>query len=291
MFRVPARWRSQALSPAPIPLIATPLLIAQLLGLGLVTGFLAGLLGIGGGFMLVPVMTWLLVQQHAAPEHIVHVSIASALATICFTAISSVLAHHRRGNVLWPVALRLAPGILIGSYAGAWITSLLPGRVVLVMFACFMFLSSSQMWRNRKPKPSRTLPGTAGMLGAGGGVGLLAGMTGTGGAFVSIPFMVWCNVPPHRAVGTSASFGFPIALAGTLSYALHGWAVNTGLPWSLGYVYLPGVLFISLASVVGAPLGARVAARSSTDQLKRVFAIFLFSIGVWMALRGFGILG
>lgn len=267
---------------------ASPLLIAELLALGGITGFLAGLLGIGGGFMLVPVMTWLLTKQQAAPETIVHVAIASALATICFTSLSSVLAHHRRGNVLWPVAMRLAPGILLGSYLGAWITSQLPGRVVLVLFAGFMYLSALQMWRGKKPKPTRTLPGPTGVLAAGSGIGMLAGMTGTGGAFVSVPFMVWCNVPPLKAVATSASFGFPIALAGTLSYAINGWGIDTGLAWTLGYVYLPGVLLISVASVLGAPFGARVAARSSTDQLKRVFAVFLLCVGTWMALRGFG---
>ncbi|MFM9879973.1 MAG: sulfite exporter TauE/SafE family protein [Burkholderiaceae bacterium] len=265
------------------------LLIVELATLGLVTGFLAGLLGIGGGILLVPVVTWLLLKQGAAPEHIVHIAIASSLATICFTALSSVYAHHRRGVVLWPVVLRLSPGIALGAYLGAWITSLIPGVPLTLLFAVFAFFSAYQMFMNRKPHPARTLPGPAGMAAAGGGIGVLAGMVGAGGAFVSVPFMLWCNVAAHQAVGISAALGFPVAVAGTLGYVVNGWHVNTGLAGSFGYVYWPAVLVISLASVLSAPLGARVAARSSTGQLKKAFAGLLLVIGAAMALRGFGL--
>lgn len=268
---------------------APPLLILELAALGLGTGFLAGLLGIGGGILLVPAITWLLIKQNAMPEHIVHVAIASSLATICFTSLSSVHAHHRRGAVLWPVVARLAPGILLGAYAGAWITSKLPGIPLTLLFSAFVFFSSYQMFFNRKPKPSRTLPGSAGLVGAGGGIGVLAGMVGAGGAFVSVPFMMWCNVAPHNAVATSAALGFPIALAGTVGYIFNGWHVATGLDWTFGFVYLPAVLVISIASVLSAPLGARVAYNSSTSQLKRAFAVLLLILGALMAMRAIGL--
>jgi uncharacterized protein len=268
-------------------MILPPLLIAELAALGACTGFLAGLLGVGGGILLVPALTFLLLKQGAAPEHIVHVAVASSLATICFTALSSVLAHHKRGAVLWPVALRLGPGLLVGAYFGAWVSSLLPGVALTLVFLVFIFFTARQMLANKLASPARTLPGSGGMSAAGAVIGSAAGLVGAGGAFVAVPFMLWCNVSPHNAVATSAALGFPIALAGSVGYVVNGWKVSTGLDYSLGYIYLPAVLVISLVSVPVVRLGARVAHKSSTGQLRRAFAGLLLVLGMLMALRVF----
>ncbi len=153
-------------------------------------------------------------------------AVATSLATICFTSLSSVRAHHQRGAVLWSVARLLAPGILVGSLFGAQIAVALPGKVLSVLFALFVGFSATQMFLDRKPKPTRTLPKGPGMFAMGGLIGLLSALVGAGGAFISVPFMTWCNVKIHNAVGTSSALGFPIALAGTLGYI---WA-GIGLP-------------------------------------------------------------
>ncbi|MES2101870.1 MAG: sulfite exporter TauE/SafE family protein [Pseudomonadota bacterium] len=257
-------------------------LVVELLALGSVTGFLAGLLGIGGGMLLVPFMTFLLSARGMPAEYVVKMAIATSLATICFTSIASVRAHHQRGAVLWPVAKLLAPGIVLGSLLGAQIAKALPSQALAVLFALFVSFSAAQMLIDRKPKPSRQLPGAAGMLAAGGVIGLFASLVGAGGAFVSVPFMTWCNVRIHNAVATSAALGFPIAAAGTLGYVIAGWSLRDMPGGTVGFIYLPALLTISIASVITAPFGARSAHAMDVRKLKRVFACLLFGLAAWM---------
>lgn len=266
-------------------MLLEPQLIAELLLLGLATGFLAGLLGIGGGMLMVPAVTWVLGGKGFPPEYIVKMAVATSLATICFTSITSVRAHHKRGAVMWPVALALAPGILLGSVLGAQIAVALPTRALSILFALFVSFSATQMFLDRKPKPSRTLPGRPGMVAAGSGIGMLSALVGAGGAFVSVPFMQWCNVKIHNAVATSAALGFPIALAGTLSYVWAGRDLPQMPPGSLGYLYLPGLLVIALASMSTAPLGARTAHRMDIRPLKRAFALVLYCLAAYFLFR------
>jgi uncharacterized membrane protein YfcA len=266
-----------------------PALIAALLALGAAIGFAAGLLGIGGGMLTVPFMTLLFTLQKFPPEHVVHMAIATSLATIMFTSISSVRAHHKRGGVLWPVAARLAPGILFGSLVGAKLAGNLPSKWLALFFALFVGFSATQMLLDRKPKPHRQLPGTAGMFGAGGAIGVVSAIVGAGGGFISVPFMLWCNVRMHNAVATSASLGFPIAAAGTIGYVVSGWHLTGTAPGVVGYVHLPALLALASASVLTAPLGARVAHSLDTRRLKRVFAVLLYVLAGYMlnkATRG-----
>ncbi|MBK9244002.1 MAG: sulfite exporter TauE/SafE family protein [Burkholderiales bacterium] len=262
-----------------------PLLIAALLALGAAIGFAAGLLGIGGGMLTVPFMTLLFTLQKLPPEHIVHMAIATSLATIMFTSVSSVRAHHQRGAVLWPVAARLAPGILVGSLVGARLAGALPSKWLALFFAVFVGFSATQMLLDRKPKPTRQLPGTAGMFGAGGAIGMVSAIVGAGGGFVSVPFMLWCNVRIHNAVATSAALGFPIAAAGTVGYVISGWQLTGTTPGAVGYVHVPALVILAAASVLTAPLGARVAHSLDTARLKRVFAMLLYLLAAYMLLR------
>jgi len=262
-----------------------PLLIAELLLLGSATGFLAGLLGIGGGMLMVPFMTFILTAKGYPADYTVKMAVATSLATICFTSMSSVRAHHRRGAVLWPIVRLLAPGILLGSLVGAQLAVALPGKVLGVLFAVFVAFSATQMFLDRKPKPSRTLPGRLGTFGMGGVIGMLSALVGAGGAFVSVPFMTWCNVKIHDAVGTSAALGFPIALAGTLGYIWAGQGMPEMPPGSIGYLYLPGLIVVSLASMCTAPLGARTAHRMDIRPLKKVFAGVLYVLAAYFLFR------
>ncbi|HPL77573.1 MAG: sulfite exporter TauE/SafE family protein [Comamonadaceae bacterium] len=266
-------------------MIPEPLLILELALLGTCTGFLAGLLGIGGGMLMVPFMTFILSSKGFPADYTVKMAVATSLATICFTSLSSVRAHHQRGAVLWPVARLLAPGILVGSALGAQIAVALPGKVLGVLFALFVGFSATQMFLDRKPKPTRTLPAGPGMFAMGGLIGMLSALVGAGGAFISVPFMTWCNVKIHNAVGTSSALGFPIALAGTLGYVWAGIGMPQMPAGSVGYIYLPALVIISIASMAMAPLGARTAHRMDIRPLKKVFATVLYGLAAYFLLR------
>lgn len=262
-----------------------PILIAALLVLGAAIGFAAGLLGIGGGMLAVPFMTVLFAALEFPPQHVVHMAIATSLATIMFTSVSSVRAHHKHGAVLWAVARQLAPGIVIGSLFGAKIAGALPARWLTLIFALFVGTSATQMLLGRKPKPTRQLPGTAGMLAAGGAIGIVSAIVGAGGAFLSMPFMLWCNVRMHNAVATAAALGFPIAAAGTLGYVISGWHVTGITPGAIGFIHVPALLILSAASVTMAPYGARKAHSLETGRLRRVFALLLYLIAGFMLYK------
>ncbi len=263
-----------------------PLLIVELLALGVGTGFLAGLLGIGGGMLMVPFMTMILSNRGVDAGSSVKMAIATSMATILFTSVSSVRAHHRRGAVRWDLVRQLAPGIVAGGLiAGAGAFAAIKGQALAAVFAAFVAFSATQMLLNRKPAASRQMPGVAGSLGAGGVIGFISGLVGAGGGFISVPFMAWCNVAMHNAVATSAALGFPIALANTLGYVAGGWNLPPALPGAVGYLWLPGLAVIASASVLTAPLGARAAHAMDVAQLKKAFALVLYLLAAYMASR------
>jgi uncharacterized protein len=259
------------------------LLVAELLALGAAVGFLAGLLGIGGGMMLVPVLTLLLSQRGVEPGLAVKMAIATSMATILFTSLSSVREHHRLGAARWDLVATLAPGIVLGGLlAGAGAFALLKGQGLALFFAAFIGWSALRMLGDRKPQPGRQLPGRLGQTAVGAGIGFASGLLGAGGAFLSVPFMIWCNVPPRQAVGTSAALGFPIAAASTLGYAVSGWRLPSALPGAVGYFYLPAMAVVAVASISLAPLGARTAQRIDVRLLRRLFAVMLLGLAATM---------
>ena len=257
-------------------------MILALLAMGCFGGFAAGLLGVGGGMILVPFITMVLAARGVPDELVVHMAIATSLGTIMFTSLSSVRAHHKHGAVVWRIVKLLAPGILIGSTVGPWIGKQMNTATLSMFFGIFVAFSATQMLVNKKPAAARDLPKAPGMFAAGGVIGVLAGLVGAGGGFVSVPFMTWCGVRIHNAVATSAALGFPIALAGTLANVVYGWG-EPGLPdYSLGFIYVPALLIIVAASVVMAPIGARTAHRMPVRQLQRIFALIVYSLAAYM---------
>jgi uncharacterized membrane protein YfcA len=252
------------------------------LAIGLAVGFLAGLLGIGGGMVMVPMLVFVFTAKGFPVEHMMHLALATALATIAFTSLSSVRAHHRHGGVDWAVARTMAPGIVVGSLAAALIAGFIPTRPLGVFFAGFMFYAAAQMFVEIKPRPGRQLPGKGGLFAAGAGIGAISSVLAAGGAFLSIPFLAWCNLPLKRAIGTAAANGFPIAVAGTIGYVAQGLRAPDLPQWSLGYVYLPALLLIVAASMPMAPLGARLAHRMPVKRLRVAFALMLFALGLRM---------
>jgi uncharacterized membrane protein YfcA len=261
--------------------------IIELLLLGIGSGFLAGLLGIGGGMVLVPFLTFMFSSQGVESELAVKMAIATSMAVIIFTSISSVRAHHKRGAVRWDIVRKLAPGIVIGSMIGSvGVFSVLKGAYLAIFFGIFVAFSATQMFIDKKPPPTRQMPGTGGQLLAGGVIGFLSGLVGAGGGFISVPFMAWCNVAIHTAVATSAALGFPIAVANVTGYIVSGMSV-TGLPsGAFGYISLPALGLIAVASVFTAPLGAKAAHNLPVKKLKRVFAGMLYALAIYMFLKG-----
>jgi uncharacterized membrane protein YfcA len=251
------------------------------LGIGVAVGFLAGLLGIGGGAITVPLLVWALGAQGLPAEHVMRLALGTSMAVIFFTSLSSMRAHQKRDAVDWSIVRAMSPGILAGSFGAALAAAYIPTRGLAVIFTVLAFYAALQMLFDFRPKPAGKLPGPAGLFVAGAGIGVAASLFAAGGAFLTIPFLVWCDVPIRRAIGTAAGNGFPIALAGTAGYVIQGLRAD-GLPAAtLGYVYLPALVLIVIASMSMAPIGARTAYRVPVKALRMVFAILIGA----MALR------
>ncbi len=260
--------------------------------LGVFSGFLAGLLGIGGGMVMVPFLVMILDARGFDPGVVIKVAIATSLATIVFTSISSVRAHHKRGAVRWDIVARFAPGLVLGTIVGAQIVGALPARLIAAFFAAFIGWTAWGMLRPKKPPApgvaQRTLPGTPGLVTAGGVIGVLSAFLGAGGGFLTIPFLSACNVRIQNAIATSAACGFPIALSATIGYVIAGW--NLDLPdHTFGYVFLPALAIIAPASMLLAPLGARAAHALSVEKMRMVFALVLVALALYMLARALGI--
>ena len=260
-------------------------LIVLLVFLGSLSGFAAGLLGIGGGMLLVPFLTMVFSAIRFPQDLIVHMAIATSLATIAFTSLSSFIAHQKKGLILWKIVFFLIPGILIGSWVGPFIGSNLNSASLSIFFSLFVGFSATQMLFEKKASPSRVIPKFLGMSIIGSFIGVLSGLVGAGGGFLSVPFMVWCNVKIHNAVATSAALGFPIALIGSFSNIYYG-SKESDLPYSsIGYIFLPALISISIASIFTAPLGAKVAHSMPVGQLKKIFAIVLYILAIYMLIK------
>nr|WP_275983103.1 sulfite exporter TauE/SafE family protein [Propionivibrio soli] len=258
------------------------------IALGLFTGFSAGMLGIGGGLVMVPMLAMLFSAQEAFPRaEVLHMALGTSMATILFTSFSSLRAHHRHGAVLWRVVGQITPGILVGTGIGTLFAAHVPARPLAVFFTVFVCLVATQMILNLKPKPSRELPGAAGVFSVGLGIGTVSALAAIGGGAFTVPFLTWCNVKVQNAIGTSAAVGFPIALGGSLGYVFNGWD-HAALPaWSLGFVYVPALIWMVVPSMLAAPFGAMLTHRLPVATLKRVFAGLLIALAVRMLWKLF----
>ena len=252
--------------------------------IGSVVGILAGLLGVGGGLVIVPMLVFSFGSQGVAPDIIMHLALGTSLASIMFTSISSFMAHHKRGAVHWDIVRKIVIGIFTGTFIGSCFASILSTDILKGFFVVFLYFVAYQMLSNKKPKPSRNLPGLAGMIGVGNVIGFVSSLVGIGGGSLSVPFMVWCNVIVHHAIGTSAAIGLPIAVAGTVGYIFNGWGESSLPSYSIGYVYLPALFGIAAISVLTAPLGVKLAHSLPVDKLKKIFACLLIIVATKMLI-------
>ena len=254
------------------------------LGTGAFAGVLAGLLGVGGGLVIVPILNFVFQLQNLPAAYIQHLALGTSLASIMFTSVSSLRAHHQRGAVVWPIVRAITPGILVGTFLGSKVAALLSTRFLTGFFVVFLYYVAAQMLLNIKPKASRQVPGNLGMFGAGSVIGGVSALVGIGGGTLSVPFMTWCNVALHTCIGTSAAIGFPIAVAGAAGFYVNG--LSASLPGLAegyaGFIYLPALAGVAAASVLTAPLGAKLAHSLPVGKLKKIFACLLLIMGTKM---------
>jgi uncharacterized membrane protein YfcA len=258
--------------------------LAAYLGIGVLVGFFAGLLGIGGGIIIVSALALMFAAHGFPPEYIMHLAVGTSLAAIVSGSWSSFRTHHRHHAVDWDIVRRMTPGLLGGVLAGALVARFLSSAFLKYFYLCFMFLITAQMVFNLRPKASRELPGTAGLTAMAIFIGVCSSLFGGGAAALGVPFLTWCNVSTHRAIGTVAAMGFPLSIAGTIAYVAAGWNAAGLPPWSLGFVYLPAFIGISITSMIVAPYGARLAHKLKGASLRRIFAVFLILIGIKVAI-------
>ena len=249
---------------------------------GAVAGVLAGLLGVGGGIVIVPMLVSVFPTQGIPPEYVQQLALGTSLASIMITSVSSARAHNKRGAVHWDIFRRMTPGILLGTFFGGLVASHMPTLFLKVFFICFLAFVAVQMLSSYRPPSTREMPGALGTAGAGGVIGLISSFVGIGGGTLSVPFMSYCNVPLHHAVGTSAALGFPIAVAGTLSYIIGGWQQPDLPAGCFGFVHLLALVGIAVASFCTAPLGAKLSHALPTSKLKKAFAVFLIIVDIRM---------
>ena len=258
------------------------------LGVGALAGLLGGLLGIGGGLVFVPVLVYSFQAHGFDPAVLTQMAIATSLATIISTSFSSVRAHHDRGAVRWELVRQIVPGIVLGTFLGAQIAHLLSGKWLQLLIGIFAILMSVQMLSNWRPGGHKSappsIPGARGLFWGGGVIGTASALFGIGGGSLTVPWLSSHSVNMRESVATSSACGIAIAIAGSIGFIWTGWN-TTGLPaYSLGYIYLPAFIGISLTSILSARVGVRLAHQLPASTLKKVFAILLVMVGVKMIL-------
>lgn len=248
---------------------------------GAVAGLLAGLLGIGGGLIIVPILSSAFLYYMDSP-YVVHMAIATSLATILLTSLSSVKTHHQHHAVRWDLLRKMLFGVLLGAFLGAWSAQFFSTNLLAKLFGVMELIVAIQLLVDRKPSPNRQLPGLVGLNSAGSVMGWLSALLGVGGGSLSTPYLLWHNVKAHQAIATSAALSLPVALAGTAAYMIAGLKIESLPAYTTGFVYWPAFLAIVVMSVFTAHWGAQWAHRLPMRVLKRLFAILLLFLGVKM---------
>jgi len=260
-------------------------LILIFLTLGAFVGFMAGLLGIGGGGILVPVLTTIFIYQGFAMDNVVHIALGTSMACIMVTSFSSLRAHHANAAVIWTLVKTMAPAIVLGTFLATFIAAQISSKGLAIFFSVFMAYVASQMFRSKKMHASGTHASKVELSLVALGIGAISALVSIGGGSLAVPYLTWRNIDIRKAIGTSAALGFPIAVAGTLGYLINGFAAgNINIKYTLGFVYLPSVLLVTIPSFFTAPIGARLTQALPVEALKKIFGVLLVLLSVKMLL-------
>lgn len=251
--------------------------------LGAAVGVYAGLLGVGGGVIIVPLLDITLAVAEVNPSVAHHLALGTSMASIMFTSLSSGRSHSRRGAVDWEIIRMMSPGLFMGTFGGSFLVSMISPVPLKIIFAVFLSYSAIQIFFNLRPGSACAMPGRAVLLLTGLFIGTASSFIGIGGGSLVIPFLSICGVPMLRAIGNSAVLGFPIALGGTLGFIINGWGNALLPPYSLGFVYLPALLGLAVAGTLTAPLGVRLAHYMPINILRKGFALLLLFLSLRMA--------
>lgn len=254
------------------------------LATGLFTGLLSGLLGVGGGLIMVPVLSFIFTSLGFTKEHNMQMALGTSLAVIFFTSLASSRAHQQHHNVDWTIVKKVALGIMLGAFLGSLVAAKFDASLLKALFVVYVFLVGFQILSNYTPNPARTLPSSPALNCVGIVIGWVSSFVGIGGGTLSVPFLIYCNVDTKRAIGTSSAIGLPIALAGAIGYMVSGQQISNLPSHSLGFIYLPAFVIIAIASLISAPLGAVLVQKLAVKKLKKIFAILLIAIGCKMLL-------
>ncbi|MBT8046903.1 MAG: sulfite exporter TauE/SafE family protein [Xanthomonadales bacterium] len=260
-------------------------MLLELALIGIAAGYMAGFLGIGGGFVVVPALTYLFMQDPAMAPWAIHMAVATSLGTMLVTSLSSIVAHHRKGAIRWGLVRSLAPGLVVGAVMGAMVADRLDGDTLVRVVGVCAILAGLQLLLARQPEGERSLPGQPGVTVVGFIIGSISSLIGIGGGALTGPWQLWHGVRAQNAVATAAACGYPIAIAGTLAFIVFGFG-NRLPAGALGYVHVPAFLGIALTSAIAAPFGVATVHRLPPSTVKRVFGIFLILVGLRM-LAGF----
>ena len=256
--------------------------IAAFLVLGAFVGFMAGLLGIGGGGIMVPMLTTIFLAQGVPVDQVVHMALGTSMASIIMTSFASMRAHHKNGAVQWDIVKVMAPGVVIGTFAATFAATYMKSSQLAIFFAVFMAYVSIQMAIDKKPKPSQGVVDSKKLFGAGTFIGVISALVSIGGGSLTVPFLIWQNIDVKKAIASSAAIGFPLSIAGTVGYIINGMMQTGSSGMLLGFVYFPAVILISVVSFFTAPLGAKLAHNLPVSKLKKIFALLLMALSIKM---------
>lgn len=269
--------------------------------IGALAGFAAGLFGVGGGTIIVPLLFIVFTQMGYSPDVIMHLALGTSLATIIVTSISSLMAHNTKGSVMWPVFKNLAPGMALGCFFGAGVAGLISGIHLQIIVGIFLLWVAYRMFAKAKNQTASStsntadqdtqfneiaLPSTPKQLAAGGVIGIASAIFGIGGGSLTVPYLTRYGVVMQKAVGTSAACGLPIAIAGALGFMFFGMQQKIDVPNTIGFVHIYAFLGISVMSFFTAKLGAKVAHILSPAMLKKCFAVLLTIVGCYFLYKG-----
>ena len=252
--------------------------------IGAVAGVSAGLFGIGGGIIVVPGLVWVFSALQFSHEHLTHVAVGTSLATIIVTGSASAWTHHRHNAVRWPLFRGLLPGIIIGAVVGAVFADSLSSDRLRQLFGLLQIILATKLLLNLSPERGEFTPRRGEMPIVGGLIGAIASCFGIGGGALTGPYLIFRGQAIHNAVATASAVGVPIAIAGAISFIITGLDASNLPVLSSGYLYWPAFAAISVATLIFAPLGARLAHRLNPAVLKKAFAVLLVFIGIKMLI-------
>lgn len=255
--------------------------------IGALAGFTAGLFGVGGGLVIVPILYVVFTQMGYDANVVMHLALGTSLATIIVTSISSLMAHHKNGAVLWPVFKNLAPGLVLGAFLGAGVAGLLSSNKLQLIVGIFALWVAYNMFTGAKKaiNTKQKLPSTPKQMAAGAGIGIASAIFGIGGGSLTVPYLNYCGVVMQKAVGTSAACGLPIAIAGALGFMFFGVQDQVVIANSIGYIHIYAFIGISSMSFFTAKLGAKAAHALSPAMLKKCFAALLMTVGCYFIME------